>query len=151
MHKCTVVLKCFAYQSQNLYTKNYISLFIVLILIVVLCDDLKKYCKVPKNECLRNFLLLICIFVYFSEQILFPPLLLICFCVLNLKYVGKIEDVKFSLKDGIYREISLPEQSFIHRNLLQKIKKHKETFSFLMFLILCLMIAMGFTGLASLM
>lgn len=103
----------------------------------------------PNDELLRNSLLLICVFVYISQQILFPSVLIMFFCVLNIKHTEKVENLKLRVKKSIkFREISLSKQSCLHSRLLLKIKKHEEVFSFLIFLILCLMLALGFTGLA---
>lgn len=100
------------------------------------------------DKSLKSVILFICIFVYISQQIFFPATLLVIFCVLNLKHVENMEKMKFVLKKGIHRGISFLKQSCIHKDVLLKIKKHEEIFNFLIFLTLCLLISVGFTGLA---
>lgn len=105
--------------------------------------------KIPSTDkSLKSVLLFICIFVYISQQILFPATFIVIFCVLNLKHVEKMEKIKFVLKNGIHRGISFSKQSYIHKDVLLKIKSHEEVFTFLIFLTLCLLTSIGFTGLA---
>lgn len=108
--------------------------------------------NMPKvDEWLQKLLLFMCVFVYMSQQILFPGVLLIFFCVLNLKHAEKIEGLKFAVKTGKLRGIALSKQFYIHRSFLLTVKKQEEVFTFLIFLILCLLILIAFTGLALLM
>ena len=100
---------------------------------------------------LQNVLLFICVFVYASQQILFPSAFLLIFSVLNINHIKKAEKIKFSLKNGKFRGISFSKQSYTHKNLLLKVKKHEEAFSFLIFLALCFILSLGFTGMALLM
>lgn len=108
--------------------------------------------NIPKvDEWLQKFLLFMCVFVYMSQQILFAAGILIFFCILNLKHAEKIERLKFAVKTSKFRGMALSKQFYIHRSFLMTVKKQEEIFTFLIFLILCLLISIAFTGLALLM
>lgn len=102
----------------------------------------------PNDEKIQNSLLFVFVFVYISQQTLFPSVLVMYFCVLNIKYTEKVEKLRLELKSKTICGISLSKQSCLHHSLILKLKRHEEIFSFLIFLVLCLVLAMGFTGLA---
>lgn len=84
----------------------------------------------PKvDEWLQKFLLFMCVFVYMSQQILFPAVLLIFFSVLNLKHAQKIERLKFAVKTDKFCGMALSKQFYIHRSFLMVIKKQEEIFT----------------------
>lgn len=88
-------------------------------------------------------------FTYISQQILFPSVFLMFYCIAALNLAESLNIFKNSMElnnSTCSRKLSVQSQD--HKQLLVQIKKHDEIFSFPVFLLMCLTIIIGFTGMA---
>lgn len=148
--KCSIILTMAALFVSFLFPIFY-SFYFVLVVDFETSDILRFWFVAnipPIDKSLKNVLLFICICIYIYQQISFPAAFIVIFCVLNLKHVEKMDKIKFVLKNGIYHGISFLKQSHIHKEVLLKIRSHEEIFTFLIFLTICFLTSIGFTGLA---
>lgn len=101
------------------------------------CGIFWFYGYVPiKPNLLRDILTFLCVFIYISQQILFPCVFIILFFLLNVKLTMKIEKMKIALSENIFFRFSLSKQSCMHKKIIYEIRKYDELFSFPVFLIL---------------
>lgn len=99
-------------------------------------------------DTLKRLLIFTFIFISMGQQIFFPSVSLIIFCTSTMTLVENLEQIKESLKTSDISKMSLTVQSRLHKELLTQIKKHERLFSLPIFLMTCLFVKIGFTGIA---
>ena len=95
-----------------------------------------------------NFIFFFLLFCYFAEFIIFPTIYLLLFCFLTLRLANFLEETKRFMKTFSVSYNSASYRSSIHEKLLKETKFLEDTFCLPMFVQICLLMTISFTGLA---
>lgn len=96
----------------------------------------------------KRVLIFFGVFTFIGQQMIFPIVLLVFFCMLTLKLGENLEQIKNGLKTSETWKKSVLELSRIHKEYLLQISRHEELLSLPIFILLILLIMIGFSGMA---
>lgn len=101
-----------------------------------------------KARGIHNLHFFIVLFFYFAEFIIFPNIFMILYCFLTFRLARYLEEIKRRMKLLNTSYDSVLYRCYIHKILLQRINVFEKTFSLPIFLQICLLMTLSFTGLA---
>ena len=150
-----------SYQNKSDYKISFcfISLNFFTIFIMPACLVLSKSvslyidCWIPsfiksESNCINYVILFFTFFLYFAELIFPSTIFLLIFCFLTLNLVHNLEEAKYVIKVSNVWHDSISYHSQLHEKLIKRVESFDKTFSLPIFILLCLMTTVAFTGLA---